>query len=80
MFLGMGFLFIIFGFIAWALKDAYLTSNANTEKLKSLEGQIHHCQEMRAAMQMEITYLREENARMKQRVSTLEDTVKNKMP
>jgi len=80
MFLGMGFLFIIFGVIAWALKDAYLSSNANTEKLKALEGEIHHCQEMRMAMQKEIVWLREENAGMKQRMSTLEETVKTKMP
>jgi len=79
-FLGLGFLFIIFGLIAWALKDAYLTSNSNSEKLRVLEGEIRHCHEMKTSMQQEINYLREENARMKQRVSTLEETVRTQMP
>lgn len=79
-FLGSGFLLIIFGFIAWALKDAYLQANNNAEKITAIEQELHHCNEMRQVMQKEIAWLREENASLKQRLSTLEETVRNKTP
>ncbi len=79
-FLGAGFLLIIFGIIAWALKDAYLQANSNSEKITAIEKELRHCQEMRQEMQKEITWLREENTGLKQRLATLEETVRNKMP
>lgn len=79
-FLGSGFLLIIFGFIAWALKDTYLQANNNSEKITAIENQLGHCNEMRQVMQKEIAWLREENTTLKQRLSTLEETVRNKMP
>lgn len=62
------------------LKDSIMAINSNSEKIKSMEAQIRHCQEMRVGMENQIGYLREENAALKQRVSTLEEQVKRHMP
>lgn len=79
-FLGLWLLLFTGLFGAYFLRDSILAINSNSQQLAGIKAEISHCQEMKMEMQKEINYLRDENAALKQRVSSLEQTVRTRMP
>lgn len=78
--LGLWLLFVTGLFGAYFLRDSILAINSNAQQLAGIKAEIAHCHEMKMEMQKEINYLSEENALLKQRVSSLEQTVRERMP